>query len=72
MLSFVGTTELLMDVDPREYHSMSTRQIEGVLLEMLRDIAPNVSFFEADVALSAVELGFASLTEQVKLLMGLE
>lgn len=54
--TFVGTTNRALSLDPEEFKGVPIPKVEGEIARMLREIAPDVSFFSDDIALAAVAL----------------
>jgi hypothetical protein len=52
--TFVGTTSKTISLDPAEYRGMSVPAITEEIKNVLRSIAPDVSFYEQDVVEAAI------------------
>lgn len=59
---FVGTTNRPLSLDPEEFKGWPVQRVEAAILDMLKSIAPDVSFFPDDIALAAVALSDAAQT----------
>lgn len=53
---FVGTTSKKLTLDPAEFRDQSVPQITLEVQRVLREIAPDVSFFTDDIVLAAEQL----------------
>lgn len=53
-LTFVGTTSKSFSLDPAEYKGMSVPAITEAIKDVLRSIAPEVSFYEQDIVEAAI------------------
>jgi len=51
--TFVGSTSKTISLDPAEFRGMTVPAITEAITEVLRGIAPDVSFYEQDVVEAA-------------------
>lgn len=58
--TFVGQTNRPLSLDPAEFTGMTVPTITAEIKRTLRDIAPDVSFFEDDIVLAADVLAGAA------------
>lgn len=54
--TFVGTTSKTVDLDPSEYVGMTVPQITADIMKTLRDIAPDVNFWDPEIEMAAIEI----------------
>ena len=54
--TFVGTRETSLTLDPKEFAGQSPVKITEDIYKLLREIDPNVSWYDADVELAAQDI----------------
>lgn len=50
---FVGTTSAPLSLEPAEFAGKTVPQVTDEIMKLLREIKPDVSFFEDDLVLAA-------------------
>lgn len=54
--SFVGTRETALTLDPKEFQGLAPVKITEEITKLLREIDPNVDWYNADVELAAQDI----------------
>lgn len=54
--TFVGTTSTTVDLDANEYVGMTVPQITADILKTLRDIAPEVDYWNPEIEMAAIQI----------------
>jgi len=62
--NFVGTVEVPLNLDPAEFRGKTVAQISAEVLNTLRSINRDASFFEQDTELAAIAIYEANTNPQ--------